>query len=467
MKPSSSTSDGPTSQGPPPDSLFGPLFSAPAVAAELTASAWTQAMLDAEAALAGALADVGLIPRAAAEAIARCCVVGEFDVTDIAEQSWTAGNPVVPMVSALTDLVSGDAAGAVHKGATSQDILDTATMLVARRATGPLLAGLDEVLAECARLAEAHRDTVLAGRTLGQQAVPTTFGLKAAGWLTGLDAATDRLVTVVHDLPAQLGGAAGTLASLGRHGVLVARAFAERLDLAEPVVPWHTLRGPVVDLATALGTVAGALGKIATDVILLAQTEVAEVAEPDGAGGSSTMPHKRNPIRAVTALAAVRRTPGLVATVLAAMPAEHERAMSGWHAEWEPLRDLLGLVGGSAARIAELLAGLHVDADRMRRNLDLTNGLPLAENVTTRLAGTLGRLPAHELVTELSRRAAGTGRGLREILAEDSRITEVLPVAEIDAALDPTGYLGVAGEFVDRALDAYHNGMRDKGGNRT
>jgi 3-carboxy-cis,cis-muconate cycloisomerase len=453
MKPSSSTSDGSV-----PDSLFGPLFGVPAVDAELSASALTQAMLDAEAALAGALADAGMIPAAAAESIARCCVVGEFDVTELAERSWRAGNPVVPMVSALTALVPGDAAGYVHKGATSQDILDTATMLVVRRASKPLHAELDAALADCARLAETHRDTVLAGRTLGQQAVPTTFGLKAAGWLTGLAAASERLSTVVDELPAQLGGAAGTLASLGQQGVSVVHAFAGRLELAEPVLPWHTLRGPVVTLAAALGAVAGALGKIATDVIMLAQTEIGELTEPDGAGGSSTMPHKRNPIRAITALAGVRRTPGLVATVLAAMPAENERAMSGWHAEWEPLRELVGLVGGSAARSAELLAGLQVDADRMRHNLDLTHGLPLAENVTTRLADALGRLPAHHLVTELSEQAARTGRPLREILAEDSRITAVLPVADIDAALDPAGYLGVAGEFVDRALADYRNG---------
>ncbi|HEX3778819.1 MAG TPA: 3-carboxy-cis,cis-muconate cycloisomerase [Pseudonocardiaceae bacterium] len=465
MKPSSSTSEGAgadRARAGVTDSLFGPLFSSPAVAAELTATAWVQAMLDAESALAGALADVELIPRAAAEAIARCCVVTEFDVAEIATRSLGAGNPVVPMVSALTGLVPADAAGFVHKGATSQDILDTATMLVARRAAVPLFAKLDTVLAACAGLAGTHRDTVLAGRTLGQQAVPTTFGLTAAGWLTGLDAAVGRLSTVVESLPAQLGGAAGTLASLGRHGIPVARAFAARLGLVEPVLPWHTLRGPVVDLATALGAVAGALGKIATDVILFAQTEVAELAEPDGAGGSSTMPHKHNPIRAITALAGVRRTPGLVATVLSAMPAEHERATSGWHLEWEPLRELLDLLGGSAARLAELTPGLRVDTDRMRGNLDLTNGLLLAENVTTRLAGTLGRLPAHQLVTELARRAGRTGRGLREILAEDSRITDVLPATELDAALDPAGYLGVAGEFVDRALAAYEKGRTNR-----
>ncbi len=448
MKPSSSTSE----------SLFAPLFSTPAVAAELSASAWTQAMLNAEAALAGALADGGVIPAEDAEAIARCCTVKSFDVGDLARRSWSAGNPVVPMVSALTELVPSDARRYVHKGATSQDILDTATVLVLRRASAPLLADLDAVLAGCAALARRHRDTVLAGRTLGQQAVPTTFGLKAAGWLTGVDHAVRRFREVIACLPAQLGGASGTLASLDQQGIAVARAFARRLGLAEPTVPWHTLRGPIVDVATALGTVAGALGKIATDVILLAQTEIGEVAEPEGAGGSSTMPHKRNPIRTITALAAIRRTPGLVATLLGVMPAEQERATSGWHAEWEPLRELVDLVGGASARLAEVVGGLTVDKDRMRRNLELTGGLLLAENVTNRLAGSLGRLAAHELVTELSQQAAREHRPLPEVLGADERVNRDLSADDIDAAVNPDDYLGAAAELVNRALTAYQKG---------
>ena len=440
------------------DSLFEPLFSAPAVAAELSASAWIQGMLDAEAALAGALADAGLIPAPDAEAIARHCVAAEFDANEIARRSWSAGNPVVPLVSALTERVPGDAARYVHKGATSQDILDTGTVLVLRRASVPLLAHLDAVLAGCAELARHHRDTVLAGRTLGQQAVPTTFGLTAAGWLTGVDTATRRFRDVVAALPAQLGGAAGTLASLQTNGVSVLRAFAHRMDLAEPAVPWHTLRGPIVEVATALGALAGALGKIATDVILLAQTEIGEVTEPAGAGGSSTMPHKRNPIRTITALAAIRRTPGLVATILSAMPAEHERATSGWHTEWEPLRELVDLVGGAAARLAEVVSGLSVDTDRMRRNLESTGGLLLAENLTTRLTADLGRLAAHELVTELSQQAAREHRTLREVVSADERVNRALTADDLDVALDPNGYLGVAGEFVDRALSAYQKG---------
>jgi 3-carboxy-cis,cis-muconate cycloisomerase len=361
-------------------------------------------------------------------------------------------------VSALTKLVPAEAARYVHKGATSQDILDTATVLVLRRASAPLLADLDAALAGCAALAQQHRDTPIAGRTLGQQAVPTTFGLKAAGWLTGVDPAVRRFREVIGNLPAQLGGAAGTLASLDRHGIDVLGAYARRLDLAEPVLPWHTLRGPIVAVAGALGAVAGALGKIATDVILLAQTEVAEVAEPDGAGGSSTMPHKRNPIRAVTALAAIRRTPGLVATLLSTMPAEHERATSGWHAEWEPLRELVELVGGAAARLAEVVCGLTVDADRMRDNLELTGGLLLAENVTNRLTPTLGRLAAHELVSELVRQAVDEHRSFHQVLTSDERVYQVLSASDVDDALDPNNYLGVAPELVDRALAAYRNG---------
>ena len=448
MKPSSSSSE----------SLFAPLFSTPAVAKQLSASAWTQAMLDAEAALAAALADASVIPVPDAEAIARCCTVDLFDVDDLAQRSWSAGNPVVPLVSALTELVPGDAARYVHKGATSQDILDTATILVLRRASVPLLTELDAVLAGCAALAQRYRGTAMAGRTLGQQAVPTTFGLKAAGWLTGADAAVHRYREVVAALPVQLGGAAGTLASLGTHGIDVLDAFAHRLGLAQPVLPWHTLRGPVIEVASALGAVAGALGKIATDVILLAQTEIGEIAEPGGAGGSSTMPHKRNPIRTITALAAIRRTPGLVATLLSAMPAENERATSGWHLEWEPLRELVDLVGGAGARLAEVVCGLSVDTDRMRDNLKLTGGLLLAENVTTRLTPALGRLAAHELVTELVTAAVRDDQPLRDVLRADERVNQRLSAEEIDAALDPNDYLGVAAELVDRALSAYEKG---------
>jgi 3-carboxy-cis,cis-muconate cycloisomerase len=310
---------------------------------------------------------------------------------------------------------------------------------------------------------------VLAGRTLLQQALPVTFGLKAAGWLTGVERAEARLGELAGALPAQLGGAAGTLASLRGPaaagasgegepaGPAVLAAFADELGLAEPVLPWHTLRTPVAELGAALGVAAGALGKIVQDLVLLAQTEVAEIVpsgEGPGWGGSSTMPHKRNPVAAVLALAAARRTPGLVSTLLTSMVSEHERAAGAWHAEWETLRELLGLVGGAAAAAGDALDGLAVDGDRAASNLDATGGLLLAENVTTALVPALGRLAAHDLVTEACRRAVAEARPLRAVLLDEPAVTEHLSPSQVDDALDPARALGAAGVFVDRVLAA-------------
>jgi 3-carboxy-cis,cis-muconate cycloisomerase len=448
MRPSSSTCEG----------LFGPLFGAPAVDGELGDRAWLGALLDAERALAGAGARAGVVPATAAAAIAAACDPARFDPGDLGRRAVAAGNPVVPLVADLAAAAGAEAAPWVHHGATSQDILDTAAALVAARALTPLLADLAATADACAGLADRHRSTVMAARTLGQQALPTTFGLKAAGWLVALDEARAGLAAVRdRRLAAQLGGAAGTLASLGPDGVRVAAAFAAELGLAEPTLPWHTARGRVAELAAALGVVAGALGKVALDVTLLAQTEVGEVTETaaDGRGGSSTLPHKRNPILAVLVTAATRRAPALVATLLAAMPQEHERATGAWHAEWEPQRDLLRLVGAAAANGRELLGGLQVHPERMRAGLEATGGLLLSESVATRLAGPLGRQAAHDLVRRLGRRAADEGRPLRSLLLADPTVAEHLDEAGVDRALDPAAYLGSAGAFVDRALAAH------------
>jgi 3-carboxy-cis,cis-muconate cycloisomerase len=322
-----------------------------------------------------------------------------------------------------------------------------------------LLDDLGGAAEACAGLAGRHRATVMAGRTLGQQALPITFGLKAAGWLVALDEAGSGLAAVRRTrLAAQLGGAAGTLASLGADGVEVARRYAEELGLAEPTLPWHTNRVRVAELAGSLGTVAGVLGKVALDVTLLAQTEIAEVTEPSdtGRGGSSTLPHKRNPVAAVLVTAGTRRVPGLVATLLAAMPQEHERAAGAWHAEWEPLTELLRLVGGAARRTRELLEGLIVHPERMRVGLAATGGQLMTEHVATGLAGALGRVAAHDLVHRLSREAADTGRPLRAVLLADPTVRAQLGEADIDRLLDPGRYLGSAARFVDRALAAHH-----------
>jgi 3-carboxy-cis,cis-muconate cycloisomerase len=443
------------------ESLFGPIFVPDVFREAVSGRTWLRAMLDAEGALAVAEARVGLIPADAAEAIAECCEASRFDPEEIGQGARASGNPVPPLVRALTERVSEAsevAARYVHKGATSQDVTDTAAMLVTRRALDLILAELDGIAAACARLAEEHRDTLMAGRTLLQQALPTTFGLKAAGWLVAILEARRALLDVRSSrLAAQLGGAAGTLASLGGSGVSVLREFARELDLAEPALPWHADRTRVAEVGAVLSLVAGVLGKVSLDVILMAQTEVGEVAEPagEGRGGSSTLPHKRNPILSVTAAASVRRVQDLSRTLAGAMVGEHERAGGAWHSEWEALSGALALTGGAAAAAREVAEGLEVHPEKMRENLDATGGMLLAENVTTVAAERLGRLKAHDLVQTACRRALEEGKPLREALLEDDAFGEVLSEGEIDAALDPAGYLGSAGEFVDRALSLY------------
>jgi 3-carboxy-cis,cis-muconate cycloisomerase len=440
--------------------LFRPIFAPDAIREAVGGRAWLQAILDAEGALAVAEARAGLIPAEAAQKIAECCDAERFDLEEIGREGAAAGNPVVPLVKALTAAVPGEAARSVHKGATSQDIQDTAAMLVARRALDLFLADVDGVAAACARLADSHRPTIMAGRTLLQQALPTTFGLKAAGWLVSVLEARRRLLEVRESgLAAQLGGAAGTLASLGPDGLRILKEFSRELDLVEPVVPWHTSRLRIAELGNVLALVAGVVHKLALDVILIAQTEVAEVAEPsgDGRGGSSALPHKRNPILAVTAAACARRVPSLAQTLQAAMAQEHERAVGAWHAEWETLSDALALTGGAVAAMREATEGLQVHRERMRANLDATDGLFLAEQVTTIAAKHLGRLEAHELVEAASRRTLERGSSLREELLAERAPSEALSSEEIDAALDPTRYLGSAEALVDRALEVYQS----------
>jgi 3-carboxy-cis,cis-muconate cycloisomerase len=405
-------------------------------AAAVTDGAWLQAMLDAEAALARALASAGVIEEAEAEAIAAACVAERFDAAAIAAAASGSGNPVVPLKAALTEAVEGPAAAHVHRGATSQDILDTAAMLVAARALDPLLDDLLAARLAAGELARSHRDTPVAGRTLLQQAVPTTFGLKAAGWMAGLEDARRWLNELrVERLAAQLGGAAGTLASLGDAGPAVAEAYADALGLPEPVLPWHTLRGRIGELAAALAVTSGAVAKVARDVILLSQTEVAEVREAKG-GGSSAMPHKRNPVAAICALASAQQAPGLAATLLGAMAHEHERAAGAWHAEWRPLGELLRSTGSAVAWLRDSLEGLEPDPARMRANLDATGGRMLAERVK-------GEVAADDLERALQ---AEDFAGAVAQLVGDERAAELL---------DPAAYLGSAGELVDRALDFY------------
>jgi len=414
------------------------------VAHEVRGRAWLQAMLDFEAALARAVA-----PADAAEAIAAACVADGFDLEEIGRSAADKGTPVPGLLSALRAKLPEDAAAHLHRGATSQDVVDSAAMLVAGRALGPLLEDLGAAADACAGLAERYRDAPMAGRTLLQQAAPITFGLEAAGWLSGLDQVQTELADVrANGLAVQLGGAVGTLAALGDEGPAAVGSVARSLGLAEPALPWQTVRVRPVRLACALGAAAGVMGKIARDVELLAQTEVGEVSEGggEGRGGSSTLPHKRNPVGAVAVSACAARVPGLVATMLASMTQEHERAAGAWQAEAETLSDLLRLTGSAAAALRGLLEGLEVDTDRMRANLDITGGLLMTESVVTALTPSLGRAKAREVVEEAARRVMDEGVSLREALPDVD-----------DATLAPESYLGAASELIDRALEAHRS----------
>jgi 3-carboxy-cis,cis-muconate cycloisomerase len=435
--------------------LFGSLFVPDHMRAVVADRAWIAAMLEFEAALAAAEARAGVIPSEAAAAIAAACDAERFEAGILGREARAAGNPAVPLVRALTGAVEGDAARFVHWGATSQDVMDTAAMLVARRALAVIAAELDGVAAACAALAEEHRDTAMPGRTLLQQALPTTFGLKAAGWLCAVDDARGRLAAV--PLAVELGGAAGTLASLAPEGISVLRNLAEELGLEEPIVPWHTSRARVAELGAALALAAGVLEKLAHDVILMAQTEVAEVAEPAGGGrgGSSTLPHKRNPVGSVCAIACARRVRGEASILLGAMAGEHERAAGAWQAEWEALSGALGYTGAAAAAVREVLDGLEVRPERMRENLGLTDGLLLAEAVSMALGKHVGRADAHDLVEAASRRAVEGGRPFRDALLDDDAIRSRMSAAEIERALDVDGYTGEAAALIDRALSRY------------
>jgi 3-carboxy-cis,cis-muconate cycloisomerase len=407
--------------------------------------AWLQGMLDAERALAEASAAVGLVPRDAAARIGEACRAERFDSEQLAEEGRAVGNPAEPLVRALREAVGAEAADWVHYGATSQDLVDTAAMHVSRRAVELVLSEIDRLAEACAELARTHRSTPMAGRTLLQHAVPTTFGLKAAGWLVSLLEARRRLAAVHADrLAAQLGGAAGTLAALGDRAVEIARLYAQELGLAEPVLPWHANRQRVAELGAALDAAAGAAAKVGGDVVLLAQTEVGELAEASG-GRSSTMPQKRNPVRSTLAVACARLAHAHAGVLIGGLDHEHERAVGGWHAEWEALSGALAFTGGAVAAAADALTDLDVDVERMRANIEASGGLVVAERVSFALTPRLGRHEAHDVVAE----AAGA-RSFREALLLDERVG--LSEAELDVLLDPSGYIGSAEALVDRAL---------------
>jgi len=441
-------------------SLFAGLFAHGDVASAVSDRALVDAMVEFEVALLRALAVLELAPVEAADELEAAVRDGalDLDLVELGRATGEQGTPVPGLVRALRRQLSPSVAAYLHKGATSQDVVDTTMMLVARRALDVVLADLSAAADACASLVDRHRGSIEPGRTLLQQALPVTFGLKAAGWLAGLDGALAGLRSVRdHELALQFGGAVGTLASLGDRGLDVAVELSRQLGLPAPEVPWHTIRLRPVRIASALGATLGVGGKIGRDVLLLAQTEVAEVVEGggEGRGGSSTMPHKRNPVGAVSLVACAERGPGLVGTMLAAMAQEHERGAGTWQAEWETLPQLLRLTGSAAAILSELLRRLELHPEKMRADVDMTGGLVMSESVAAALSPALGRADAQDLVERAARRSVDSGRAFRDVLLDVPSVGDTLGPGGLDAALDPGSYLGVTNELIDRALAAH------------
>jgi 3-carboxy-cis,cis-muconate cycloisomerase len=417
-----------------------------------------QHMLDFEAALARAEAATGVIPLAAAGPIANACKADAFDLAALADAATRSGNLAIPLVKALTARVAKaapDAARYVHWGATSQDVIDTATMLTLRRGIDALLADIGRAISGFAKLAQLHRNTAVVARTWLQHALPMPFGLKLAEYAAALHRSRVRLQQLRREsLALQFGGAAGTLAALGDKGMLVAESLANELQLPLPEAPWHTHRDRLAEAASVMAIIAGTCGKIARDVQLMMQTDVAEAFEPagEGRGGSSTMPHKRNPVAAATALAAATMAPNLAATIFAAQVQDHERSAGPWHAEWPTLPSLLLVTSGGLAAIVDIAEGLEVDVARMRVNLDATGGLIMAEAVAMALAEKIGKAEAHHLVEAASKRAVAAKEGLRDMLTRDSRVTAHLSADRLAKLFEPMAYQGVSQALIDRLL---------------
>ncbi|MDH1261323.1 3-carboxy-cis,cis-muconate cycloisomerase [Pseudomonas sp. GD03944] len=446
--------------------LFDRYFTTPAMRTVFSDSGRVQGMLDFEAALARAEARVGLIPQAAVAPIEGACRAELYDYSALAEAIATAGNSAIPLVKALGKRVAASDAEAeryVHLGATSQDAMDSGLVLQLRQAIDLLEQDLAQLAEALAGQAERHADSVLPGRTWLQHATPVTLGMKLAGTLGAITRHRQRLAELKPRLLVlQFGGAAGTLAALGEQAWPVSEALAEELGLTLPEQPWHTQRDRLVEFAALLGLVAGTLGKLGRDLSLLMQTDVGEVFEPSapGKGGSSTMPHKRNPVGAAVLIAAATRAPGLVSTLLAAMPQEHERSLGLWHAEWETLPELCCLVSGALQQALIAVPGLEVDTARMGANLELTQGLVLAEAVSIALAQHIGRDAAHHLIEHCCRQAIAERRHLRAVLGDNAEVSAQLNAAELDRLLDPAGYLGQAQRWVARAV-ADHRALSD------
>jgi 3-carboxy-cis,cis-muconate cycloisomerase len=438
--------------------LLAPMLSSGPMRAVCDDTAHLQHMLDFEAALARAEAGSGVIPKTAAEPIATACKAEGFDLPALAEAATRSGNLAIPLVKALTAKVaSSDAAAAryVHWGATSQDVIDTAAMLTLRAGFDALLADIDRAVTGFAALARRHRQTAVVARTWLQHALPMPFGLKLAEYAAALHRSRHRLGRLREEtLALQFGGAAGTLAALGDKGLAVAARLAQELKLPLPDAPWHTHRDRIAETASVLAILTGTCGKIARDVSLMMQTDVAEAFEPsgEGRGGSSTMPHKRNPVAAASALAAATMAPNLAATIFAAQVQDHERSAGPWHAEWPTLPTLLLVTSGALAAIVDIAEGLEVDTARMRANLDATGGLIMAEAVAMALAEKIGKSDAHHLIEALSKQAVAEKKHLRDVLANDPTITAQLGADRIAELFEPMAYQGASQALIDRLL---------------
>lgn len=448
----------------PGNQLFDAYFTARDMREVFCDQGRVQAMLDVEAALARAEARVGLIPASAVAPIEKACRADLYDFAALGEAIATAGNSAIPLVKALGKQIAAtdtEAERYVHLGATSQDVMDTGLVLQLRQALDLIESDLAQLADALAAQAQRHAATPMAGRTWLQHATPVTLGMKIAGWLGAVTRSRQRLRELKPRLLVlQFGGASGTLAALGEQALPIAQALAEELQLTLPEQPWHTQRDRVVEFGAVLGLIAGSLGKLGRDISLLMQTEAAEVFEPSapGKGGSSTMPHKRNPVGAAVLIGAATRVPGLVSTLFSAMPQEHERSLGLWHAEWETLPEICCLVSGSLQQARLLADGLEVDAARMARNLDLTQGLVLAEAVSIVLAQRVGRDTAHHLLEQCCKRAVAEQRHLRAVLGDEPQVTAQLSSAELDNLLNPAQYLGQAQVWVERAV-AEHNAL--------
>ncbi|QHA81395.1 3-carboxy-cis,cis-muconate cycloisomerase [Pseudomonas mediterranea] len=442
----------------PGNQLFDAYFTAGDMREVFCDAGRVQAMLDVEAALARAEARVGLIPQDAVAPIEAACHARLYDFSALGEAIASAGNSAIPLVKALGKRIASvdpEAERYVHLGATSQDVMDSGLVLQLRQALALIEGELAQLAAILARQAEHYAATPLAGRTWLQHATPVTLGMKIAGWLGAITRSRQRLSELKPRLLVlQFGGASGTLAALGEQALPVAEALAAELQLGLPEQPWHTQRDRLVEFGSVLGLIAGSLGKLGRDVSLLMQTEAGEAFEPSapGKGGSSTMPHKRNPVGAAVLIGAATRVPGLLSTLFSAMPQEHERSLGLWHAEWETLPEICCLVSGALQQARLLADGLEVDAARMARNLELTQGLVLAEAVSIVLAQRVGRDTAHHLLEQCCKRAVAEQRHLRDVLGDESQVCAHLSAAELDHLLNPAHYLGQAQTWVARAV---------------